>query len=128
MVFDKLMEYERYICDAVSRFKTAFGDVNLLFLWRSGKIPRTGHLDAEQRIEYSCHGSGCTVDYFGTIVSFDFDSTGQYCYTAFKFALFLDEDSLDNDALSAVFAKMSEQGVLTHIPNYGLRLTRQTPP
>lgn len=123
MVVDKLQEFESWIRDAMSRFQAAFGSSNPIPLWRSGRIQRTGHLDAEKQIEYSCHGAGCTVDYAGRIVSFDFDGDGQFCYTPFKFALFVDDDSLDEQELVLKFTELVAQGVLVSIVSRGVRLS-----
>ena len=121
---DKLSEFEFQIRDVISRFKTSFGDTTPNHLWRSGRIERTGFLDADKRIEYSFHGAGCTVDLNGKIVSFDFDLGGQFCYTAFKFFLFLNDEAVDENDLSKAFVELVEQGTMTHIPNRGVRLTQ----
>lgn len=122
----RIQEFENAIRDVLSRFEAMFGTHNPIPLWRQGRIARTGFLSQGQQDEYSFHGSGCTVEIDGRTVSFDFDEDGQYCYTAFKFGLFLDDDSVNDSLIADLFVQMVDRGELVHVPGNGVRLVHSS--
>lgn len=87
-----------------SYFLMKFGYANPLKQYWQGNIKRTGILEFEHKIEYSFHGSGCTVEFAnGEIVSFDFLEDDTITFDLFKFRLFVESlpggDDRDMDEL-----------------------------
>jgi hypothetical protein len=120
-IIDQLYEFERQIKDLLWQFKAAFGQSNPVPLRMRGKIPRTGLLPPDN-IAYSIHGHGCTVERDGRTLSFDFDKDGGYCYSPFKFGLFVDDKAMDDSKLVSEFQRLVQEGKLEVIAGHGVRL------
>jgi hypothetical protein len=121
MIMDQLFEFEAQIKNVLRQFEAAFGHRNPVPLRMQGKIPRTGLLPPDD-VEYSIHGHGCTVERNGRTISFDFDKDGGYCYTAFKFGLFVDDDAIDDASIASEFQCLVQEGKLESIAGQGVRL------
>lgn len=82
--------YIHYIIAIRGKFLEKFGRGNPVGMWRQGLIDRIGFLDDNNKIEYSFHGAGCTVELEnGEVVSFDFSEDGGFTFDLFKLNLFV---------------------------------------
>jgi hypothetical protein len=76
-------------------------------LYWQGLINRIGFLDDEQKIQYSFHGSGCTVEFDnGDIISFDFSEDDSITFDLFKLEIFVSERTNASTELANLFQKM----------------------
>jgi hypothetical protein len=119
-IVENLHGYEKDIQHVMSLFHAVCGKENPCALWRQGKLSRIGVL-GEHNYEYSLHGRGCTVDYDGKTISFDFEGMS-YVYTPFKFLTYLDDESLSNEEIEAVFMELVSNGILESREGRGVRM------
>jgi hypothetical protein len=76
-------------------------------LYWLGLVDRTGFLDNEQKIEYSFHGSGCTIGFEnGDIISFDFLEDDSITFDFFKLEIFISERINVSNELANLFQKI----------------------
>lgn len=85
-----LETYIKKIEETIDLFQIKFGVKNPIGMWRNNLIERVGFLTTDDgEIEYSFHGSGCTVETpDGEVISFDFLENDIVHFDLFKFQLF----------------------------------------
>lgn len=89
---------------ALQLFIKKFKVRNPCKLYWQGLVNRTGFLDNDQKIEYSFHGSGCTIEFEnGDIVSFDFLEDDSITFDLFKLETFLSEKIKRSNELANLF-------------------------
>lgn len=92
---------------ALQLFKDRFKVKNPRRLYGQGLLNRTGFLDAENKVEYSIHGAGCTVEYDnGDTISFDFLEDDSITFDLFKLQVFVSERLGDSDELTKSFQEI----------------------
>lgn len=100
--------YLKRIDEIVNLFQINFGVKNPIGMWRSDLIERIGFLTTETgEIEYSLHGSGCTVERTnGEVISFDFLENDIVHFDLFKFQLFVESILGESDDLNQEFKEL----------------------
>jgi hypothetical protein len=88
-------------------FIKKFNVKNPCKLYWQGLVNRKGFLDVEKKIEYSLHGSGCTVEFDnGDIISFDFLEDDSTTFDLFKLETFVSERITASNELANLFQKI----------------------
>jgi hypothetical protein len=99
--------YVSRINTTIQLFINMFKVKNPCKLYWQGSVKRTGFLDNKGKIEYSIHGSGCTVEFDnGDIVSFDFLEDDSITFDLFKLEIFVSERLNNSDDLAKLFQKI----------------------
>jgi hypothetical protein len=72
-----IRDYLRCAQTAADILRSEFGVDDLTRARRHGTFPKDGWLDLGERIHYSFHGVGCTVESGDEVIDFDFSSGGK---------------------------------------------------